>query len=229
MRPAGTGTYRGVSAEQRREQRRRRLLDAGMDIIATQGWAATTVRGVCEQAKVGPRFFYESFDDLDTLAAAVHDEIVESALGRALDAVASADQDPHSRLTAGIGTIIVELTEDPRRARVAFAEAHGSETLMRRRFTAMRTIAQVVRQQTEQFVELPDSPTGSAKGEAVLQAFAQLLTGGVAEVVLVWLDGGLDMNRDELVQTCVEFTLTMLDRLPEMANRVGDRLDTPAG
>lgn len=198
-------------------------------MIATQGWAATTVRGVCEQAKVGPRFFYESFDDLDALAAAVHDEIVESALGHALDAVATAEDDPRAKLTAGIGTIILELTEDPRRARVAFAEAHGSETLMRRRFTAMRTIADVVREQTRQFVELPadvaDSPAAS---DATLQAFAQLLTGGVAEVVLVWLDGGLDMDRDDLVATCVEFTLTMLDRLPTMSARLEGPLNIHA-
>ncbi|WP_068269524.1 TetR/AcrR family transcriptional regulator [Aldersonia kunmingensis] len=228
MRPAGTGTYRGASAEERRDQRRRRLLDAGLDMIATQGWAATTVRGVCEQAKVGPRFFYESFDDLDALAAAVHDEIVQSALGHAMEAVLAADDDPRAKLTAGIGTIILELTEDPRRARVAFAEAHGSETLMRRRFTAMRTIADNVREQTREIVEPAEGTNSPAAADAMLQAFAQLLTGGVAEVVLVWVDGGLDMDRDDLVATCVEFTITMLERLPAMSGRLGNRLNIVA-
>lgn len=214
MTPAATGTYRGASAEQRRAERRRRLLDAGLDIIATQGWAATTVRGVCEQARVGPRFFYESFADLDALAAAVHDEIVEAALGRALEAVDAAGDDMRARLRAGISAIIVELTNDPRRARIAFAEAHGSETLMRRRFTAMRTIAQVVRRETDEFVETP------AESEDVVVAFAQLLTGGVAEVVLVWLDGGLPMDRQRLVDTCVEFAVSMVEGLPEMTARL---------
>ncbi len=195
-------------------------------MIATQGWAATTVRGICEQAKVGPRFFYETFDDLDALAAAVHDEIVESALSHAFEAVAAVDDDPRTAMTAGIGTIILELTEDPRRARVAFAEAHGSETLMRRRFAAMRTIDDVVREQTREAVDFPAAATNSpAATDAMLQAFAQLLTGGVAEVVLVWVDGGLDMDRDDLVATCVEFTLTMLERLPAMASHLGERLN----
>ncbi len=197
-------------------------------MIATQGWAATTVRGVCEQAKVGPRFFYESFDDLDALAAAVHDEIVQSALGHAMEAVLAADDDPRAKLTAGIGTIILELTEDPRRARVAFAEAHGSETLMRRRFTAMRTIADNVREQTREIVEPAEGTNSPAAADAMLQAFAQLLTGGVAEVVLVWVDGGLDMDRDDLVATCVEFTITMLERLPAMSGRLGNRLNIVA-
>ncbi|MBD0323109.1 MAG: TetR/AcrR family transcriptional regulator [Aldersonia sp.] len=215
MTPAATGTYRGASAEQRRAERRRRLLDAGLDIIGTQGWAATTVRGVCEQARVGPRFFYESFTDLDALAAAVHDEILQSALGRALEAVDAAGDDLRARLRAGISTIIVEVTDDPRRARIAFAEAHGSEILMRRRFTAMRTIAQVVRRQTDEFVDTPHDY------DDVVAAFAQLLTGGVAEVVLVWLDGGLPMQRQRLIDMCVEFAVSMVETLPEMTARLG--------
>jgi AcrR family transcriptional regulator len=32
-------------------------MDAALEIIGTQGWSQTTTRGVCEQARVGPRFF----------------------------------------------------------------------------------------------------------------------------------------------------------------------------
>jgi hypothetical protein len=39
---------------------------------------------------------------------------------------------------------IGEVTDDPRRARFLFAEAHGSEALMDRRFAAVRAIAQVM-------------------------------------------------------------------------------------
>jgi len=214
---AATGIYRGASAEQRRDERRRRLMDAALDIIGTQGWANTTLRGVCEQAKVGPRFFYESFADLDALAAAVHDEIVADAITRTLEAVAAAPDDLPSKTRAGVSTIVTAFTDDPRRGRIAFAEAHGSETLMRRRFAAMRTIADVVSEQAD---ELLDLPPGSA---TVRQAFSLLFTGGVAEMILVWLDGGLDVSREQLVDLCIEFLLTSANNLPGMAARLGIR------
>nr|WP_246361377.1 TetR/AcrR family transcriptional regulator [Haloechinothrix aidingensis] len=189
-------------------------MDAALDIIGTQGWSATTVRGVCEHARVGPRFFYESFDDLDALAAAVHDEIRDTALERALEAVAAAPDDVGAKIRAGIETIITDVTDDPRRARVAFAEAHGSVTLMRRRFTAMRTIAGVI---VDQAHELLDLPSGS---EHVVQAVAQLLTGGVTELVLVWINDGVAINRTALIDISVEFTRTMLENLTEITEKV---------
>lgn len=208
------GIYRGASPEQRKAERRRRLMDAALDIIGTQGWANTTVRGVCEQAKVGPRFFYESFADLDALATAVHDEIVDEAITATLAAVAAAPEGLPEKTRAGVHTIMTAFLEDPRRARVAFAEAHGSEALMQRRFAAMRTIADVVGKQAG---ELLDLPPGS---DTVTQAFALLITGGVAEMILVWLDGGLPVSAEQLVDICVEFLLSSAANLPGMAARL---------
>lgn len=189
-------------------------MDAALEIIGTQGWSATTVRGVCERARVGPRFFYESFADLDALAAAVHDEISETALQRALAAVADAPDDVAAKIRAGIETIITDVTDDPRRARVAFAEAHASVTLMHRRFTAMRTIANVI---VEQAYELLELPTGSLP---VVHAVAQLLTGGITELVLVWLGGGVALDRRALIDISVASTHTMLDNLADITTRV---------
>ncbi|MGW0637869.1 TetR/AcrR family transcriptional regulator [Nocardia salmonicida] len=214
MTRAATGIYRGTSAEQRRDERRQRLMDAALDIIGTQGWAATTVRGVCEQAKVGPRFFYESFDDLDALAAAVHDEIIETAIRSSLDALAAAPDDIAAKTRAAVAAILESVVDDPRRARIAFAEAHGSEILMRRRAAAMRTIADVV---AEQERALLDPPAGS---ETLVSAVSLMITGGAAELVLAWLDGGMDISRDELINLCVEFVLTFADNLTTMAARL---------
>src|SRR5258705_353216 len=57
--------YAGASADERRDERRARLLAAGLDALGTDGHRATTVRGVCARARLTPRYFYESFDDLD--------------------------------------------------------------------------------------------------------------------------------------------------------------------
>jgi AcrR family transcriptional regulator len=214
MARTATGTYGGVSAEQRRAERRRRLLDAALDVIGTQGWSATTLRGVCERARVGPRFFYESFADLDALAAALHDEVLEAALRRTIAAIDAAPDHLPARTTAAFRAMISEVIDDPRRARVLWVEAYGSETLVRRRSAAMRRLARVAMEQSHDLLDLPPD------GDRVLQAVSIMLTGGVTEFVLAWLDGGMDVSRDELLAMSVEFALAMGNAIPAMAGRL---------
>jgi len=219
MARTATGTYGGVSAEQRRAERRRRLLDAALDVIGTQGWSATTLRGICERAKVGPRFFYESFADLDALAAALHDEVLEAALRRTIAAIDAAPDDLPARTAAAFRAMISEVIDDPRRARVLWVEAYGSETLVRRRFAAMRRLARVAMEQSHDLLDLPPD------GDRVLQAVSIMLTGGVTEFVLAWLDGGMDVSRDELLAISVEFALAMGNAIPAMAGRLAGPAD----
>ncbi|MQA12822.1 MAG: TetR family transcriptional regulator [Pseudonocardiaceae bacterium] len=53
--------YGGRSAQQRRSDRRARLLVAALDLIGTQGYAAATVEALCGAARVSTRTFYEEF------------------------------------------------------------------------------------------------------------------------------------------------------------------------
>ncbi len=211
---AFTGTYRGVSSAERREDRRRRLLDAGLAIVGTQGLAALTVRGVCEQAKVGPRFFYEAFPDLGALAAELLLAVQRSALDKARAAIAETEGTPAQRIRAGVAALITELTDDPRRAKLVFAQAYGNEALMRTRFAGMRTVAATIIEQTRIVLDLPEGH------DAAVAATSQLITGGAAELVLVWLDGGLDVDRDGLIDLLADFTIAMIDRLPAVAGRL---------
>ncbi|MFG1796557.1 TetR/AcrR family transcriptional regulator [Nocardia sp. NPDC049149] len=214
MTRAFSGTYRGTSTAERREDRRRRLLDAALDIVGTQGLSALTVRGLCEQARVGPRFFYEAFPDLDALAAALLLEIQESALERARTAVADTVGDPADKIRAGVAALIIELTDDPRRAQVVFAQAYGNESMMRSRFTGMRRVADVIIEQTRLVLDLPEGD------DTAVATTSQLITGGASELVLVWLDGGLDVDRDGLVDLLADFAIAMVARLPEVAERL---------
>jgi AcrR family transcriptional regulator len=203
MPPTATGTYRGATAEQRRAQRRRRLLDAALEVIGTEGWSAATLRGICERAKVGPRFFYESFADVDELAGTLHDELLDTALREAIRAMESVPAEIRPRTEVAFRSMIHFLTDDPRRARVLYCEAYGSETMMRRRSAAMQRLAGVVLDLSRELLGT------SAQQERVLRAVALLVNGGVTELVLGWLAGGLQLDRDELVTISVEFALTV--------------------
>uniref|UniRef100_A0A5Q5BR17 Transcriptional regulator, TetR family n=2 Tax=unclassified Mycobacterium TaxID=2642494 RepID=A0A5Q5BR17_MYCSS len=85
--------YGGQSADVRRRQRRARLLDAAMDAMARNEWRTATVGKVCAAAGLNKRYFYESFADLDALAAAVVDDVAESVRTATVHAADSVTQD----------------------------------------------------------------------------------------------------------------------------------------
>lgn len=197
-----TQVYGGVPADERRAERRARLMAAAFELLGTEGWSGTTVRAVCAEAKLTPRFFYESFPDLDALAVAVFDDLVAGTTERVLDAVAAAiARDPDDRLAqarVAIGTLVHDLTDDPRRARVAFVEALGNETLARRRLDAMRTLAQLIAFHGRA------SYGSTAQDEGLVEVTASLLAGGLGELLILWIDGHLSVSQSELVEDCAE-------------------------
>ena len=173
------------------------MLEAGLELIGTRGWSATTVRGVCNEAKLTSRFFYESFEDLDALSVAVFDQVVEEAATRVADAVAAAGEDAQDQVHAAIDTFVRTLTDDPRKARVAFIEALGSEALLERRLAAMGIFARMIAAQARAGFEPP------ASEDALVDLTARMLAGGLAELMITWLDGDIEMDREQLIEDCV--------------------------
>lgn len=186
-------TYRGQSAQERRDARRRQLLDAGLELIGARGWAQASVRGVYQQAGLSPRFFYESFTNLDALAVAVYDEIVSEATARVIDVVAAAGEDRHAQARAAMRTVVGVLTEDPRRARVVFIEALGSEALARRRRETLHELAGVITALGEASYDI--LPTA----EPLAKVTSTVLAGGIVELLIAWLDGSVEIAEEQLI------------------------------
>jgi AcrR family transcriptional regulator len=109
--------YGGVSADDRRADRRARLIEAGLEVLGDRGWAGTTVRGVCAEAGLSERYFYESFGDGDRLLAAIFDSVASDAAKAVLTAVEAAPHDAAAKARAGIDAFVRMLAEHPRRAR----------------------------------------------------------------------------------------------------------------
>jgi AcrR family transcriptional regulator len=207
--------YAGQSAEHRVEARRRALLDAGLELLGTRGWSATTVRGICTEAGLTARFFYESFAGRDELAVAVFDEIAADATLAVTTAVAAATDDRRERALAAIDAGVRALTDDPRRARVVFVEALGSEPLMRRRMRTMTALSEVIAGYGREDYAPP------AAAEPLLRVTAGLLAGGIAELLIAWIDGGLDVTREELVADCADLFVGVGDAARTIAERRG--------
>jgi AcrR family transcriptional regulator len=188
--PAPARTYRGEAAEERRFRRRTQLLDAGLELLGTEGWRATTVTSICQRAHLTPRYFYESFADRNELLVAIFDGVMEDITREALAATPSGREEP---LRAAVAACVKVVTDDPRKGRVAFVEALGSEALMKRRLRAMRRWADRLTDQAR-----PGRRLGKDEARR-LRSASLIAVGGLIETMIVWLDGGLDSTAEQII------------------------------
>ncbi len=135
--------YGGVSAEDRRRERRERLLQAGLELLGTRGYAQTTVSDVLERAGLTSRYFYEHFENREALLLAVYDEVVTRGYGASAIAIKRHDGDPLTvSIPAQLEAFYEVVVDDPRLARVLFIEAVGvSPAMETHRRAVMRRIA----------------------------------------------------------------------------------------
>ena len=184
-------TYRGEGSEERRLRRRSELLEAGLHLLGTEGWQATTVTAVCERARLTPRYFYESFANRDELLVAIFDGVIADVTRETL-AVQPANAEETLRAT--VKAFVKVVTDDPRKGRAIFLEALGSEALWRRRIEGMHWFARRIADQARAGRRL-------RKGEARRIETASLIAaGGLIELMIAWLDRGLDSTADELIE-----------------------------
>jgi len=194
--------YGGVSAATRKATRREQLLDAGLELIGTQGMPGLTVRGALARAQLAPRYFYESFPNTDALAVAVFERIVAELTQVGLAAVAVPHQSLRARIHAGLAAVARLLTDDPRKGRVILIESMASAVLAPLRHRAISMIAQLVAEQAEEV--LGDQPTDPA----TLEITARFLVGGFAETLSTVIQDAAHHDRDTIVERCTELFLT---------------------
>lgn len=197
----------------RRAERRDLLLDAALDLLGTEGWSGTTVRAVCQAARLNPRYFYESFGDLDALVVAVYDRLVDELQAAVRTAVATTGDDVGARVRASIDTTVRFVDEDRRRARVLYVEALGNETLNRRRIETGRMVAAFIEADA---VERHGPPLA---GEQIGREAAAVFVGGFSELLMGWLDGRIDVPRDQLVDDATELFLALGEAATAVALR----------
>ena len=92
-RRAPQRSYAGRTAAERRAERRERLLEAGLQLFGTDGYAATSIEKLCAAAGVSTRSFYEEFDGREALLMALHDRVTQRALDAVIAALGTDERD----------------------------------------------------------------------------------------------------------------------------------------
>ena len=196
--------YRGATPEERDAERRRRLLDAALDLFGTQGWNKTSIEALCRKAGVTTRHFYALFDGREDLFIALYDEKIEWLSRRVGEAAAAADDDPESVARAAFGSLHDIYESDRRMARVLLVEVLGiSDRVEAHRRAAIDRFVEQIAVLTGHLVE-----QGKLKAAADVRLTALAIVGGAAELIVVGLGANADApSREAVVEELVRLYL----------------------
>lgn len=195
-------SYGGQSAEARRKERRDRLIDAALDAAADNAWRTMTVDKLCAAAGLNKRYFYESFTDLDAVAAAAVDDIAAQVSVATVTALTSVLDEPLERQAAvAVDALVRTLVADPRRARVLLGGVAISPALHQHREAVMRGLTEVLigHARIVHGVELEKDPLAE-----IAPAF---VVGGTADAILAFIEGRARVSIEQLVDGLVTLWL----------------------
>jgi AcrR family transcriptional regulator len=184
-----TMPFNGVSADDRRIDRRNRLVGAAFEIAGTVGAGALGVGRVCLAAGLTKRYFYESFASLADLQSAVVDHAI-AAMSERVDPFRPTGPggSPQAWLEAFVGALV----DDECLARVLLTETHGG---------ALSPFRHQIIDVAVAGMAPPDSDP-QADLRARLVAYAQI--GTLSELCLAWHQGQLAMERSTLVDVLAD-------------------------
>ncbi|HTW41799.1 MAG TPA: TetR/AcrR family transcriptional regulator [Solirubrobacteraceae bacterium] len=183
-----------MSVVERREQRREQLLDAGLELFGTEGYAGSSIRAISAAASLNSRYFYESFSSREDLLYHVYQRAVQDVASAVIAATAS-QQTVEDQAREGLRASWEVLTGDRRKARVIVLEVVGvSERLERVRRENRHAMADILLRNALSLagagVELRMDPVLTARA----------LIGASMEVLVDWIHGDLDISKEEIVE-----------------------------
>lgn len=115
--------YRGVSNEARKAERRLKLINAGIAIFGTTGFHSATVKGICQNAGLTERYFYESFTNAEALFTACYLHITDDLRDRLQGVLLNMEEDDLEKTTRqGLGIVFQAFKDNPAVSRILLVE-----------------------------------------------------------------------------------------------------------
>lgn len=202
--------YRGQGGEERRAERRARLLEAGLRVFGEVGFHGATVKTICAEAGLSERYFYESFRNSEDLLCAVYEQHMALQQQRIAAAVQQAPRESMAMLEAGLRAFLELARENPAGGRVQFLEVLGVSPRVDRLYRqSIESFARLLRSFNAQ---LPQGEVLAAHDEETL---AVGLVGAAVGIAGRWLLTGFAQPLETMLQTMlVIFRGVMLQREP---------------
>lgn len=198
------GSYRGLSMEQRRAQRRERLIHAVIEVWGTAGGPPITMTRICSAAGLTERYFYESFADRETVLVAALDAFFATARAAVTPALSEPAATIEERMSRTVAALVSAVSADQRAARL-YVESSRDPALEQRRNAAYDEFAELILRYA-----LEVEPT-----DPRARMVALLIVSGTTEVMARWLAGDLDLDEAALVRTTAGIGLASAEWLKQ--------------
>lgn len=219
MNPTGR-PFRGVPSDERQAQRRRQLVEAGLDVFGTRGFHLAGVRDVCAAARLTERYFYESFRNREVLFLAVYEAAVERMRAVVARALERAGDRPTEIARAGLTAMLTTYREDPRLARILLVEvlAIGRE-VGDAQYAVNASFAEMIAALTQGLFP------GMTEHGLEPRLVGNALYGSTLYISMQWASGGFREPQEQILAHC----LLVFDALfAEMRRRDRSRSRAPA-
>ncbi len=190
-----TRSYGGKTAVERVAERRTRLIEATIEVLAEQGEAHTTMTAVCSAAGLTERYFYESFGSLDDALLAALDSVGEEIMALAIGTSESTLGAPETRVHAVMVAFVDLVERSPAKAKVAVIHSSANPRLRARRHELMGLFADFVGRESADLYGDAAWPADRARIHGLVYI------AGLAELVASWLTGDVELSAAELVET----------------------------
>ncbi len=187
--------YRGLSADQLREQRHDRLIAAGIALFGQRGYAATPIEMVCSHAKVSTRHFYEQFEGRESILHAVHDMIIEQMEDIVRHSLTESRTPLTQRVADTIESLVCFLLDEPERGRILCIESVGVSAVMeKKRRQTTHNLAEIINRYATLMAENDMLPARDYHLPSVA------LVGMFNELVAEWLTEDTGLSAAEMAR-----------------------------
>lgn len=120
---SGIRQYAGKAAEIRRTERKKQLVDAGITLFGTQGFASVSIDAICAEARLTKRYFYEAFESREALLTEAYTAATQEFMQSILAAAAPNLGDSRKLVHTGLVQTFSYVRSNPVKARLIMIEA----------------------------------------------------------------------------------------------------------
>ncbi len=159
------------------------------------------MRGICRQAGVTARYFYESFADKDEFVVAVFDTAVADIAATTQAAVAASPRAEQGR--AGLANLVRTISADSRIGRVLFDVHMSNPVILRKRSDLGGIFAFLLAQHLETATRRDQTNRSKAA--------VHFVVGGVGQTISAWLAGEVDLSQEQLIDQLTAILDTLGD------------------
>lgn len=195
-----TGGPHGIPRAVVADVQRGRLLDATAEVMAEEGYIATTVHMILKRAGISRRTFYELFDDKEDCFLQTYQEAADHVV-ELVHRSCAAGGTPERRIENGLRAMLDFARREPAVARVCIVEVMGAGPRARdRRAATMERLTGLVSEVLEERYE---------RAEALLRA--RVIVGAVHEMVYDALSRNRTRGLSRVAEEVVESYLSPSD------------------